>query len=89
MSEIFRNGAVLVLTPCIGRPIVQRTYRDIVAALHNNKDGNARPIVSHVAGRENVWRLDNERVVLGRFGHLVRRSVREAGKRLVGHGFFV
>jgi hypothetical protein len=44
VSEIFRNGAVLVMTPGIGRQSVQRTPSNIVAALHNNKRGGGRGI---------------------------------------------
>jgi hypothetical protein len=37
VSEIFRNGAVLFVTPGIGRQSLQRARSNIVAALHNNK----------------------------------------------------
>ena len=44
VSEIFRNGAVPVVTPGIGRQSVQRTRSNIVAALHNNERGGGRGI---------------------------------------------
>ncbi len=44
VSEIFRNGAVPVVTPGIGRQSVQRTPSNIVAALHNDERGGGIPL---------------------------------------------